>query len=56
MALKRINKVCFLPSSVVSPLNLSMGDAIAPSRHVRLPRSDMSALPDMVLMLFFCRN
>ena len=56
MALKRINKVCFLPCSVVSPLNLPVGDVTAPSQHFRLPRSDISALTDMVLTLFFYRN
>ena len=56
MALKRINKVCFLPCTVVSRLNLLVGDATAPSRHFRLPRSDISALTNIVLTFFFLQE
>jgi hypothetical protein len=40
MALKRINKVCFLPCSVASPLNLPVGDATA--------RPDISDYPAVI--------
>jgi hypothetical protein len=38
------------------PLNLPAGGATAPSRHFRLPRSDISALPDMLLTFFFLQE
>jgi hypothetical protein len=56
MALKRINKVCFLQCCAVSPLNLPAGDAAAPVTIFLIPRSDISALFDMMLRFFFLQE
>jgi hypothetical protein len=53
MALKRINKVCFLPVQCRFPLKSPRGRCYRPVSIFLIPRSDICALTNMVLTFFF---